>query len=264
MRHEMYLAHRLGLEKGKTAVDLGCGVGGPGRVMARFSEAHIVGVNNNDYQIERCKKLTIEQGPKDLCTYVKADFQKLPFEDNHFDVAFHVEALVHSPDKLATFKEVNRIIKPGGIFGGYDWVMTDKYDKNNAEHLRIKKAIELGNSIPDLLVPQDIIDCLDGAGFELIEAKDVGVADSSTDIPWYDSLEGRYWSLASFKHTPLGIWLTNKMIWCLETVRIAPKGTLEVHTMLSTVARDLVAGGKTGTFTPMYFFVARKPLKSKK
>jgi len=116
MRHEMYLAHRLGLEKGKVALDLGCGVGGPGRVMARFSGAHITGINNNDYQIERCKKLTLDQGPKDLCSYMKADFQHLPVDNNSQDVAFHVEALVHSPNKLETFQEVFRVLKPGGFF----------------------------------------------------------------------------------------------------------------------------------------------------
>jgi len=264
MRHEMYLAHRLGLEKGKVALDLGCGVGGPGRVMARFSGAHITGINNNDYQIERCKKLTLDQGPKDLCSYMKADFQHLPVDNNSQDVAFHVEALVHSPNKLETFQEVFRVLKPGGFFGGYDWVMTDKFDRNNENHQRIKKSIELGNSIPDLLQPWEIDDCIVKAGFELIEARDVGVWDASTDIPWFESLEGKYWSLTSFKHTPLGIWLTNKMIWCLETLRIAPRGTLEVHSMLSAVAVDLVEGGKQEIFTPMYFYLARKPISSKK
>jgi sterol 24-C-methyltransferase len=50
----MYLSHRLGLESGKRALDVGCGVGGPARVISRFSEAYVVGLNNNAYQIERC------------------------------------------------------------------------------------------------------------------------------------------------------------------------------------------------------------------
>jgi len=141
--------------------------------------------------------------------------------------------------------------------------MTSKYDPNNTEHQRIKKSIELGNSIPDLLQPPEVLDCLEKAGFELIEAKDVGEYDNSTDIPWYDSLEGKYLSLSSFKHTPFGIFLTNKLIWLLETIKLAPKGTLEIHTLLCQVAIDLVAGGKAGIFTPMYFYLARKPLNKK-
>lgn len=42
-RHEHYLAHRLSLGPGMTAVDLGCGIGGPLIEIARFSGARIVG-----------------------------------------------------------------------------------------------------------------------------------------------------------------------------------------------------------------------------
>src|SRR5687767_15294436 len=52
-RHEHWLAAQLNLAPGMTVLDLGCGVGGPMRTIARFSGATIVGVNNNDYQIAR-------------------------------------------------------------------------------------------------------------------------------------------------------------------------------------------------------------------
>src|SRR5258708_160625 len=64
--------HKLELNPGMVALDMGCGIGGPGRVMARFSEAKIIGLNNNDYQLTRCKKLTTEQGLGHLCSYMKA------------------------------------------------------------------------------------------------------------------------------------------------------------------------------------------------
>jgi len=260
MRHEMYLAYRLGLAKGTKAIDLGCGVGGPGRIMARFSESNIVGVNNNDYQIERCIKLTKEQGLHHLCTYIKADFMNLPFEENSFDAAFHLEALVHSPDKLATYKQIYKVLKPGGMFGGYDWIVTSKYDPNNLEHVKIKKDIELGNSIPDLMTADDIVECLKKAGFEVIEYRDIGIFNSQYEIPWYDALDGK-WSYSGFKHTPLGRYLTNRLVWILELLRIAPRGTLDIHNLLAKVAGDLVEGGKKEVFSPCFFHLARKPLK---
>jgi Cytochrome P450/Mycolic acid cyclopropane synthetase len=55
-RHEFFLALRLGLKPGMKVVDVGCGVGGPMRAIARFSGATVVGVNNNDYQIRRGTK----------------------------------------------------------------------------------------------------------------------------------------------------------------------------------------------------------------
>lgn len=261
-RSEMFMALKLGLSKGKVAIDIGCGVGGPGRTVARFSEANVVGLNNNEYQLTRCKKITEQQGLSHLCSYMKADFQSIPVSDNTYDAAFHFEALEHSPDRVAMFKEILRILKPGGLLAGYDWVITDKCDLNNAEHVRIKKSIELGNGLPDLERPGDIIDSMKKAGFEIIEHYDLYAKfDSNYEIPWYDSLEGKYWSFANFKHTPWGMWLTNKMVWTLETLKIAPSGTLKIHNMLVAVAKDLVAGGKTGTFSPDYFYLARKPTK---
>jgi len=264
-RSEMFIGHKLELQKGKTAIDIGCGVGGPGRTVARFTDANVVGLNNNEYQLTRCKKITEEMGLSHICSYLKADFQNVPVSDNLYDAAFHFEALEHSPDRIATFKEVLRILKPGGLFAGYDWVITDKCDLNNPEHVRLKKGIELGNGLPDLIKPSQVLDAMKQAGFEIIEARDaVANFNPSFEIPWFDSLDGRYLSLSNFKHSPLGRYLTNKMVWVMETCRIAPKGTLKVHNMLVSVAKDLVEAGKLGIFSPDYFYLARKPLKPSK
>jgi len=259
-RHEMYLAHRLNLQKGQISLDLGCGVGGPGRVVARFSESKVVGLNNNDYQIQRCKKLTAQQGLLHLCSYMKADWMKIPVEDNTYDTAFHFEALEHSEDRVAACREFLRVIKPGGYFAGYDWIITDKCDLKNTEHVRIKKAIELGNGLPDLKRPGYILETLKEAGFEIIESRDLAIFNPEYDIPWYDSLAAK-WNYAGFKHTVPGMWLTNKFVWMLESLRIAPKGTLDIHNMLIKVAGDLVAGGDKQIFSPMFFYLCRKPEK---
>jgi sterol 24-C-methyltransferase len=49
-RHEHYLATKLGIQPGEVVLDVGCGVGGPAREIAIFSDSNIVGLNNNDYQ----------------------------------------------------------------------------------------------------------------------------------------------------------------------------------------------------------------------
>jgi sterol 24-C-methyltransferase len=259
-RHEFLLAHKLELKPGMVALDMGCGIGGPGRAMARFSEAKIVGLNNNDYQLDRARHLTKEQGLSHLCSYMKADWMNMPTPENTYDAIFHVEALEHSPDRVASFKEIYRVLKPGALFAGYDWVVTDRYDANNPEHVKLKKGIELGNGVADLLTPSDVLDAMKEAGFEIIENRDYALCNSEYEIPWYDSLEGRYWSVNNFRHTPLGMWFTDKMVWFLESCKIAPKGTHEIHNILITVAKQLVQAGRLGIFSPTYFYLARKPL----
>ncbi len=54
--------------------------------------------------------------------------------------------------------------------------------------------------------------------------------------------------------------MTNLGVRALELLRVAPKGSTAVSTLLNEAAAALVRGGETQIFTPMYFFHARKPL----
>ena len=86
-RHEHYLAAQMGLRPGMRVLDVGCGVGGPAREIARFADVNIVGLNNNEYQIGRARKHTKYAGLENQVTFVKGDFMKLAeqFGENSFD-----------------------------------------------------------------------------------------------------------------------------------------------------------------------------------
>ena len=73
-RHEHYLAHVMGLRDGMKVLDVGCGVGGPAREIAKFAGVNIVGLNNNDYQIERATKYAAKEGLSDQLSFTKGDF----------------------------------------------------------------------------------------------------------------------------------------------------------------------------------------------
>lgn len=55
-------------------LDVGCGVGGPAREIAKFSGANITGLNNNDYQIDRAIYYAEKEKLSKQLTYVKGDF----------------------------------------------------------------------------------------------------------------------------------------------------------------------------------------------
>lgn len=260
-RHEMFLALQLGLKPGMTALDVGCGVGGPMRTIARFSGANIVGVNNNDYQIKRGTKQNQDAGLASRCSFMKADFMKLPVPDKSYDAIYAIEATCHAPDKVKLFTELFRVLKPGAEFAGYEWCLTDKYQADNAEHRAIKKGIEEGDALPDIWYGHDVVDALKQAGFDVIGARDL-TGESDRETPWYLPLTGKL-SLSGFKHTTPGRWLTNKLLRVLETARVAPKGSTAVSSFLNAGAEALVRGGETGIFTPMFFFHVRKPATNK-
>lgn len=68
-------------------LDVGCGVGGPAREIAQFSDANIIGLNNNEFQIGRAQKYTKKMGLENQVQFVKGDFMKLSeqFGENSFD-----------------------------------------------------------------------------------------------------------------------------------------------------------------------------------
>lgn len=55
-RAEYFLASKLNLGEESKCLDIGCGIGGPMRAIARFSGAEITGINNCDYQVRIRKR----------------------------------------------------------------------------------------------------------------------------------------------------------------------------------------------------------------
>ncbi|XP_027106903.2 cycloartenol-C-24-methyltransferase 1 isoform X2 [Coffea arabica] len=217
-RHEHFLALQLGLKPGQKVLDVGCGIGGPLREIAQFSLTSVTGLNNNEYQISRGKVLNHAAGVERTCDFVKADFMKMTFPDNHFDAVYAIEATCHAPDVA---------------------------------------EIELGNGLPDIRLTGQCLEAVKKAGFEVIWEKDLA-ADSP--VPWYLPLDKSHFSLSSFRLTAVGRLITKNLVKALEYVGLAPNGSQRVQDFLEKAAEGLVAGGKKDIFTPMYFFLARKPL----
>ena len=256
LRHEHFLAHQLALKPGMQVLDVGCGVGGPTGNLARHSGASFVGLNNNAYQIERAKVHT--RDVESLCRFIHGDYMQIPEDDDRFDAAFAIESMPHAPDKMGAFREIFRVLRPGACFAGYEWCLTDDFDPGNAEHLRIKNDIMVGDALPDIALTSEICTALRAAGFELLEARD-RAPESDPETPWYRALQGRDLTLSSIPRTPVGRALTNLVLRVGERLRVVPEGSRAVSTLLNAAADALVEGGKSGVFTPMFFFLARKP-----
>lgn len=257
-RAEHYFALRLGLKPGMKVFDVGCGVGGPMRCIARFSGATIEGINNNDYQLTKLRQYSDAQGFGDQCTGFKGDFMRLDVPDESYDAAYAFEATCHAPDKTAVFSEIFRVLKPGARFAAYEWCMTDAFDPDNLEHQRIKKGIETGDSLPDIATVPETLEALRTAGFEIEDAFD-GSKTSDSETPWYLPLVGEMNSLLALRRGRLGRLFADRMLGTLEALRIVPKGSTQVSLMLSAAAESLIAGGELGIFTPNYFLLARRP-----
>ncbi len=256
--YEYFLGEAAGLKPGMKALDLGCGVGGPQRALARKFGASIVGLNISEYQVGKCSAYNSKAGLDHLCSVLHGDFLNIPAEDGSFDAAYHIEALPHAPDKIAVYAEIFRVLRPGAVFVGYDWCMTPLYDSGNPEHREYKEAIEYSNAAAELTSFTEVTDGLRAVGFEFVEARD-RAHDADPQTPWYRPLEGNSLKLRSLPRTALGRKITSATLRILEGLRAVPRGSSEVQKILNIAADSLVAAGRLGIFTPMYYHEARKP-----
>jgi len=254
-RHELWLSNRLGLTEDSKAIDIGCGVGGPLRNIAKFSGAKIVGLNNNEYQVSRARRIAEQSGLVGQASYLKGDFMNIPLPEATFDAAYAIEATCHAPDRVGVYSQIFKILKPGGKFASYEWAMTDLYDSQDAKHNALKLGIERGNGLPELEPMSKVVQSLKDAGFEVLEYSDRA---ATSDIPWYYPLTSRISPKGIF-HTSIGRYIARKGLGLLEYLRIAPGGSSSTLDMLQKGADALCDAGETGIFTPMYWVLCRKP-----
>ncbi|KMP03222.1 sterol 24-C-methyltransferase (Delta(24)-sterol C-methyltransferase) [Coccidioides immitis H538.4] len=267
-RHEHYLAYRINLSPDMHVLDVGCGVGRPAREMATFTGCNVVGLNNNGYQIQRAKAHAERERLSHKVSFVKGDFMHLEFPENSFDAAYAIEATVHAPSLQGVYEQIYRVLKPGGTFGVYEWVMTDKYDDSDSRHRAIRLGIERGNGIVSMKTRKHAVDAIRSVGFVLDYEEDLAVYPD--EIPWYAPLAGEFRSggtlwerLTALRLTWMGRMAMSRLLGVLEGIRLAPPGTVETMNELSQGAEALVSGGREGLFTPMYLMVAKKPLQGK-
>ncbi|KAL5499251.1 ERG6 [Sanghuangporus vaninii] len=268
-RHEHYLSAQMGLKPGMRVLDVGCGVGGPAREIARFSDVNIVGINNNEFQVHRARKYTARAGLSGQVTFEKGDFMKLvdQFGEDSFDAVYAIEATVHAPSWEGVYDQIRRVLKPGGVFGVYEWCMTDRWDGSNPEHRQLAHQIEIGNGIPEMRPLAKAREALVNVGFQIEHEEDL--AERPDPIPWYYPLEGdirkaqTFWDyITVWRMSWSGKLISHNAIRMMELVGLVPKGTFEVSETLKVAADALVRGGKTKLFTPMYLVISRKPFEN--
>lgn len=121
--HEM--ARWAGLDtlpRGTTLLDVGCGIGGSSRILARDYGFSTTGITISPQQVNRAQQLT----PPGLTAQFQVDDAlNLSFPDNSFDVVWSIEAGPHMPDKAQYGAEMLRVLKPGGILVVADWNQRD-------------------------------------------------------------------------------------------------------------------------------------------
>lgn len=109
--------HRIGLiESGETVLDIGCGAGMDLLLAARSvgPEGKVIGVDMTPAMLERTKKAALKAGLWANLEVRRGIVEGLPVDSETVDVVISNGVLNLSPDKVAAFREVFRVLRPGG------------------------------------------------------------------------------------------------------------------------------------------------------
>ena len=106
----------LGSIKGKKILELGCGLGEASSYLA-MKGGNVVATDISAGMLNVASRLALKNGVN--IDTVKCDADRLPFEDNQFDIVFCSD-LLHHVDIEITAKEVRRVLTNDGIFVGHE------------------------------------------------------------------------------------------------------------------------------------------------
>ncbi|KAK9806354.1 hypothetical protein WJX72_011230 [[Myrmecia] bisecta] len=103
-----------GAQSPKTILDVGCGIGGTSRRLAKlFPEAQVKGITLSPNQVKRGTELAKEQGLTNV-SFEVMDALNMEFEEDSFDLVWGCESGEHMPDKKKYVEAMTRVLKPGG------------------------------------------------------------------------------------------------------------------------------------------------------
>ena len=262
IRHQRLMISELDLREGMTVIDVGCGIGGPMRRVVREAGVTAVGVNRSEIQLEKARSLNGEAGLGHVIDLLACSFMDMSgIADDTFDRGYAIESTCHAPDKVGAFAEICRVLKPGALFWGQEMCLTDVFDPRDDRHQALKRDLMHGIALSEIATMGEVDRALQTAGFEVIEASDRAVDKSSTATPWYQPMESRGSTLDNaLRRIPLGRKALIGTSMLAEVLGMFPKGSADVIELLDRTANAYVAGGRAGIFTPLYCFLARKPL----
>ena len=109
--------HHIGpIMPGETVLDVGCGAGMDLLLAARHTtpQGRAIGVDMTPSMLERARRSALKSGLWENVEVRKGFTEALPVESETVDVVISNGVLNLSPDKLAAFSEIDRVLRPGG------------------------------------------------------------------------------------------------------------------------------------------------------
>jgi phosphoethanolamine N-methyltransferase len=154
---------------GRSVLDVGCGLGAIDVLLVgEYGAASVTGIDIDPSLLASMRARIEKAHLTDRIRGVQVAAGPLPFAGATFDVVFSKDSLVQIPDKAAIFREVLRVLRPGGRFIASDWLRggTAEYSPQMLEFFRLEGIAY------NMATLAESAEALRAAGFDEIEIRD--------------------------------------------------------------------------------------------
>lgn len=167
---------QLVIRDGVSALDIGAGLGGPARQLARRFASQVTALDANPIMTRLGERLSGKVRMEGQVSHVDGDAKALPLADTSFDLAVSIHVYMFLDEPEAMFAECYRVLKPGGMFGIFSPVSVD----GNAIHYPLPWASDRDSD--GSLSHARLLSLLAQAGFEV----ELDYDASKEALDWFD------------------------------------------------------------------------------
>lgn len=156
-----------GLRPGHTVLDLGSGAG-LDAFIARHEvgeTGHVIGLDFTPAMLERARRNAEMQG-FDNVSFVEGDIEAIPLPDAHVDVVVSNCVLNLVPNKPQAFREMHRVLRPGGHF-----CVSDVVSEGDLPPALREVAELYAGCVSGAIAKETYLQGLADAGFERVSVK---------------------------------------------------------------------------------------------
>ena len=114
------IAALAGIRAEDRVLDIGCGLGGPARVIEAECGAAVIGVDLSQPFVAAARYLTQRTGQR--AWYLAASALDLPLAAHSVDVVLLQHVAMNIEDRDRLYREIARVLRPGGRFATHDVV----------------------------------------------------------------------------------------------------------------------------------------------
>ncbi|MBU6439829.1 MAG: methyltransferase domain-containing protein [Betaproteobacteria bacterium] len=116
------LAELAAIGPADRVLDLGCGIGGPARLIADSRGCRVTGLDLSEGFVEAARYLSLRTGQQERVQFHCGSALAMDFADASFDVVLLQHVAMNIADRERLYREIRRVLAPGGRFATYDVV----------------------------------------------------------------------------------------------------------------------------------------------